>query len=611
MPPETKNRPLARGDACQQCKTRKVRCPAQKPACANCTRKNRECIYTSRTQQQNEIEPLPTIQPEIYDIPHLPTHSSTSFDLLRQNGQSSRSSTNDLPNTLPPTPSFESFSLDPSLSQIQNDTSIQGNNWIQDSGMVGLLPSMMGPIQMLPSPWENIDITNLLNDYNENGIHENGIDKGEISEKERDHLLLLYFTGQRLLGVDMHISSFYERLQSSDSSKRPHPCLLNAIYLMTCRKSPLESLRKLETTFYKRAKEQMEEAIISHDTVFDAIRAGTMLITWLFGWDRQLEGWAMLGQTVGLAIAVGLDRIESSVDVSTEYKLRSPTSYLPPAKSHLELADRINAFWILYLVNKCVCIGFELSSLFDLDRITTPLPRPWEEYETIDAHLKTCDRRITDIFEKSSSSQTCDKDHTPEFGYLICAADLMHQVSLRPQSIVEQEKLQNRLKMLNANLPSNLKTTDRTKDGKITIRPETATLQLITLCTEMFLYSLDQTLGKPDPRALEVARRILGILHLLNDYDIGDVNVFAIIIWCRVAAILTWESKRLESIGDAFTAASYMKDVQFVCNTLQQMSHIKLAAESYQAIQDLLEADVSVFTSSSGSSTTPSDQTIF
>ncbi|WWC61889.1 uncharacterized protein I303_104474 [Kwoniella dejecticola CBS 10117] len=594
MPAATKTRPLARGDACQACKSRKVRCPAQKPACANCVRKNRECIYQPVTRRDRA--PLSRSESNEQAHPPIP-HHSFSYDPFPQSGESS--SSNNAPSGSSFTaPSQNSYSLDPSLLLAPPQPAMTPNedNWMQ--GMVGLLPPMMGSLQDLPAPWDSVDITALLGGQLAGNMQD--INQKELSEIERDHLLLLYFTGQRLMGVDMHISSFYKRLQSTEPLERPHPCLLNAIYLMTCRQSPLESLRKQEKTFFTRAKQLIDEALASEHSIFDAIRAGTMVVTYLFGLNRQREGWAIMGQTIGLAVAVGLDRIESSVDLDNITKMTAAETYLPRATTHVELADRIYAFWTLYLVHKCVCVGFELSSGFDLGRITTPLPRPWEEYETADSHLSTCDRRITDIFDSTSTFHSCDEKHIPEFGYLLCAAELMHQVSLRPKERAEQERLESSLKMLNSNIPPELKKTEKDEEGRPTIRSDTATLQLITLCTEMFLYSLDRSLGRPDPRALEVARRILGILHLLKDSGIGDINVFAIIIWVRVACLLVWESKRLEAAGDAFTAASYEKDVQFICNTLQNMSHIKLAASCLEAIQSLWAADVSIFTSPNG-----------
>ena len=44
------------------------------------------------------------------------------------------------------------------------------------------------------------------------------------------HLSLkVYFSNQRVFGLEMYVSRFYERMKSSDPRMRPHTSLLNAI----------------------------------------------------------------------------------------------------------------------------------------------------------------------------------------------------------------------------------------------------------------------------------------------------------------------------------------------------------------------------------------------
>ncbi|WWC93550.1 hypothetical protein V866_000385 [Kwoniella sp. B9012] len=578
MPAAPKHRPLARGDACQSCKTRKIRCPAEKPSCANCLKRNRECIYNSTPNSASDSSPPMPIS-NVPPVPSIATHSSSSsLDLAPQ------LDTNDTPDQRGS--AMSSFDTLQSNSTIP--TSYNASPWSQDISMIGLLPSMMGPVQTMPSPWDNVDITSLLGQ----GVLDDSLawtEETELSEVERDHLLLLYFTGQRIFGVDMHISTFYSRLQSPDPMLRPHPCLLNAIYLMTCRGSPLESLRRQEPTFLKRAKEQLDFALKKVDHVFDAIRAGTMIATWYFGLDSHMEGLAMMGLTVRVAIASGLDTIRSSVDYKCELTPGEGRKRDSPALSQLELADRIYAFWTLYLVDRCTSIAFELPGGFDLQRIKTPLPRQWAEYETDDPHLASCDQHVTDLFV-DPPPVTCDKMHLPEIGFVLFAIELMYQVSRRPD-IEGQERMGHAIARFNKTIPPELRQTAKSLDGRPTITADTATVQFITLCTEMLLYSID-SVDQPDPRALEAARKILGVLHLQRDANIGDVNLFAVIICCRVATLLIWESKRLEADGDLFAAATYVKDVQFISSYIQRLAYTNLAAEALKGIERCWKLDL-------------------
>lgn len=155
--------------------------------------------------------------------------------------------------------------------------------------------------------------------------------------------MLLYFTNHRLFGVDIHISSFYAKLHSPDASKRPHACLMYAMvspgrprtstvrvskahpcqFLVTCRASHVPHIIAKEDLFYRRARAEMDQAV-AHSVVktpqlFDAMRAATLIATWLFSRDQFVEvrspsacddtgrladdvqGWVMLGQGVRCA----------------------------------------------------------------------------------------------------------------------------------------------------------------------------------------------------------------------------------------------------------------------------------------------------------------------
>nr|XP_019006722.1 uncharacterized protein I203_00315 [Kwoniella mangroviensis CBS 8507]OCF70183.1 hypothetical protein I203_00315 [Kwoniella mangroviensis CBS 8507] len=519
MPAAPKHRPLARGDA------------SEKPSCANCLKKNRECIYNSTPTSASDISPpIPTSN--VPPIPAIPTHSSSSsLDLAPQLDVNS-------------TPGRRGSAMSP-FDILQSNstipTSYNASPWSQDTSMIGVLPSMMGPVQTMPSPWNEVDITSLLGQ----GVLDGGLawtEETELSEVERDHL-----------------------------------------------GSPLESLRRQEPTFLKRAKEQLDLALKKVDHVFDAIRAGIMIATWYFGLDSHMEGLAMMGLTVRVAIASGLDTIQSSVDYKCELTPGEGRKRDSPALSQLELADRIYAFWTLYLVDRCTSIAFELPGGFDLQRIKTPLPRPWAEYETNDPHLASCDQHVTDLFVDPPPI-TCDKMHLPEVGYVLFAIELMYQVSRRPDT-EGQERLGHAIASFNKTIPPELRQTATSSDGRPTITADTATLQFITLCTEMLLYSID-SVDQPNPRALEAARKILGVLHLQRDADIGDVNLFAVIICCRVATLLIWESKRLEANGDLFAAATYVKDVQFISTYIQRLAYTNLANEALKGIERCCKLDL-------------------
>ncbi|KAK8846526.1 hypothetical protein IAR55_005612 [Kwoniella newhampshirensis] len=542
MAPAPKS-PLARGDACQSCKARKVRCPAERPACSRCTKRKRDCVYINSPMAAESSDPSPQSPLLSHNVsPPVASASGSAFSTI--------TAPTSLSVPAPPTVIDPASALAPAT-----DTLLPTYDppWTDDYfKMVGMVPSTAGNEQTFPSHWENFDLSVLLGQSNEAGFFAE-----ELTAAERDHLLLLYFTNQRIFGLDMHIATFYNKLQSPDPAIRPHPCLLNAMYLVTCRASPVQSLRQRENVFLNRAKEAMDRAVGEDRRLFDAMRAGTLMTAWFYGKERHAEGWAMQGQTVH------------------ERELRRGLGlYLPPAETNLELADRIYAFWAIFMVDRCATIAFEWPAGFDIDCITTPLPRSWSEYETGDPHLGTCDERPSEVLTDKTSTRSCPIDHRTDLGHIVKALTLMHQASLRPAP-PQQALLADAIKRFVISLPDALKQTAHSMDGKRIVEAGTATL--------MFLYSIDADL-RPDPRALKAAKRILGVLHLLQDANVGDVNLFIIVIWTRTCRLMIWESKRLEAEGETFAAASYARDVEAITSFMSQMKHINLAADALREI---------------------------
>lgn len=70
--------------------------------------------------------------------------------------------------------------------------------------------------------------------------------------------------------------------------------------------------------------------------------------------------------------------------------------------------------------------------------------------------------------------------------------------------------------------------------------------------SQMFLHDSD-TLGDRNTLALEAARRMLGVIHLLGDQGhTFDSGLLMIMIWAKIGKLLIREMLRLEDAGDAF-----------------------------------------------------------
>lgn len=99
----------------------------------------------------------------------------------------------------------------------------------------------------------------------------------------------------------------------------------------------------------------------------------------------------------------GLHRIQSSVfsppppfNATLYFTLRNGAPYAsPPPEDEIELGERIHALyvfmsqdalilsWAVYEIDQCTAIAHLYDSGFHLDDITTPFPRPLEDYHVV------------------------------------------------------------------------------------------------------------------------------------------------------------------------------------------------------------------------------------
>lgn len=68
-----------------------------------------------------------------------------------------------------------------------------------------------------------------------------------------------------------------------------HPCQ----FLVTCRASHVPHIIAKEDLFYRRARAEMDQAVahsvVTTPQLFDAMRAATLIATWLFSRDQFVE----------------------------------------------------------------------------------------------------------------------------------------------------------------------------------------------------------------------------------------------------------------------------------------------------------------------------------
>lgn len=73
---------LQKGLGCNTCKARKVRCDQIKPVCQNCTRGNRQCVYSSSSQGSGPSTPVPVTPAEAQDLELMHYYTIATYQIL-------------------------------------------------------------------------------------------------------------------------------------------------------------------------------------------------------------------------------------------------------------------------------------------------------------------------------------------------------------------------------------------------------------------------------------------------------------------------------------------------------------------------------------------------
>jgi hypothetical protein len=164
------------------------------------------------------------------------------------------------------------------------------------------------------------------------------------------------YIGSRLIQSLSNPSS-----SASRPSSRPHPCLINAIYLFASHFSRSPAIAPYDALFLARARAGMQAAIAVQDRLLDIIQAGCLISLYLYFKSRVLEGYQLGGAIARLAIACGLHQIESPLfsgglsatgkaekneEEAPKLKVEDPVGIgLPETDSLAELGDRMHTFW--------------------------------------------------------------------------------------------------------------------------------------------------------------------------------------------------------------------------------------------------------------------------
>lgn len=117
------------------------------------------------------------------------------------------------------------------------------------------------------------------------------------------------------LGLDIHPQAFLQSLNLPPThAMRPHPSLLNALYLHACALSPPDHyLHSHQPRFLKGARDAINASLQFSDRILDTIKAQCLLSIWYLRMGRTLEGYTTISATARFAVGCELNKIVSPV----------------------------------------------------------------------------------------------------------------------------------------------------------------------------------------------------------------------------------------------------------------------------------------------------------
>ncbi|KAI0628741.1 hypothetical protein C8Q77DRAFT_1238016 [Trametes polyzona] len=395
---------LQRGMACLCCRKRKMasrKCDGARPVCAQCAKANRaaECQYyekkrTSRTQLlQAKITKLEARLREL-EAEQTPEPSSSSAS---QSPSLEGSSSPGLSSSFP----FESalFNVsdidpeyggpggnetlahipqDPFFSGLQDDSSSSGYSWQDGLDFPPAVDDFLAPCPSDPSSsrLQEPTATPSANWWENDVLCEN-----------KQLLLDIFFAHRHQCSFDMHIGRFKAALLLPTAQK-PHPSLVDAIYLLGCYFSRSQTLNALEPYFLKRSLRGIADALQNSDRIVHVLQASCLLAVYFFWHGRTLEGYYHSSIAARLAVGLGLHQIQSSAwfhlqftragyqqEVPAPLKASVP---LKPPLDEVEYAERIAAFWQIFSVDRAWAMATGLpTALPDDDHPRSRIDTNW------------------------------------------------------------------------------------------------------------------------------------------------------------------------------------------------------------------------------------------
>ncbi|KIR76875.1 hypothetical protein I305_06375 [Cryptococcus gattii E566] len=456
--------PLRRGMACMFCRRRKLRCSGEKPTCASCIRHNQSCEYRTTEKlsnvrsRKNETDEgnynlnyhysrLPvtdysaSLPPVTGFLPYAfkqheqpgfdPGPSNTSSDPSFSGLFSSASEIFPASQTIEPCPS--SFTNTSHPSQSSSPGSIRFFPEMEEEDPVERLTERFG--EFLFNQKESPDTSQAQDTSTQNegsewqkkrktgkdgrwaadgkatsenarraGVLQTTVESDGLSDENRNALLEFFLSSPHKF-FEMNIPRFRYRMSLTDK-RRPALALLNAMYLWAARLSDMPNSAAVERHFFTKACQHLGSAAASDDQLLDTIRAAALLSIYMYTRSRYHEGWLVAGVAARLVLSSGIHQIPSLTfqpSLSEDPLLRNRVHLLSPPRDPTELGERVQTFWIVFIVERSGALATGFPSTIRDEDILTPLAKPLSDISSQNVTLHD-DVTITDMYQDADDS---------------------------------------------------------------------------------------------------------------------------------------------------------------------------------------------------------------
>ncbi|RXK35338.1 hypothetical protein M231_07410 [Tremella mesenterica] len=400
-------------------------------------------------------------------------------------------------------------------------------------------------------------------------------------------------------------ATFFTRL-TWPPARRPHPALMYAMFLVGAGSSTQPSLRRLESTFLEIAEQQIKSGVRTHDRIIDVIRGMVIVVNFYYIKEEYNLGYSMVCQAARLAIAAGLHRIPSSVwqpkpkvNLIASYTLREGLYAVSPADDIMTHASRILTFWIVYVLDACSAIAYQYDPVFNINDVTTPLPRPYDHY-TLGLVSIQDDVPISSILaDPPTPGRPDDNYHLIRLKAMTFQLEAARLRRVKPEvfneAIMSQARglesrathmthpeshgrLRHCLEVFCDHLPPAFRCpwSQWDEEGSETALPRMAMSRQAAIISVLIgdaylqLWNV-KLLDAENTRALFVARRLVSVICLFTGESLtSGFDLFIITIWNEVAMILLREVKRLQTLGDHAGAEVIDADLDVVIDGLKR-----------------------------------------